>query len=50
MHAQRERRSAGIPLAGLRKAPKRRDLLREGWARLGSNQGPSDYESPALTD
>ena len=21
-----------------------------GWARLGSNQRPSDYESPALTD
>ena len=22
----------------------------EGWARLDSNQGPRDYESPALTD
>ena len=24
-------------------------LQSEGWARLDSNQGPRDYESPALT-
>src|SRR5947208_2789238 len=26
------------------------DRVDVGWARLGSNQGPNDYESSALTD
>ena len=27
-----------------------REATEGGWARLDSNQGPRDYESPALTD
>jgi hypothetical protein len=38
------------PLTSATTATARAGPTRTGWARLGSNQRPTDYESAALTD
>ena len=42
------RPSLGI-FRGSESAPADSEPARQEWARLGSNQGPTDYESAALT-